>query len=247
MTFRTRLEHGTYAFGRAQMWFYLRVLHGLQVTGIEHVPKEGGVLIAGNHPSLLDPMAILVTAPRPVHFVTAEVMYTFPPLAWWLRGAGMIRVEREKGAAGAFMAAFHALSRGEVVGIFPHGRLVREYEKAVPKDGAIQLAARAGVPIIPAYCEGTELPGRTLLSRIGKQMAIAYGEPYEVKLTRPELKDDAKVKAATWELMRRIVGLKGIAKNLTQAAQYRPIAPFEHLIRTGDEHPGIWESQAGIR
>ncbi|HYE76804.1 MAG TPA: lysophospholipid acyltransferase family protein [bacterium] len=242
-------ERAVYLAGRGGLRLYLRVGHGLQSSGTGHVPRTGGCLVAGNHPSLLDPAIILATCPRPVRFMAAEVLFKTPFIRWFLRGAGMIRVDRKEGGAGAFRQALKALQAGEAVGIFPHGQLVGKYEEVTPKDGAVQLAVRAGVPVVPVYTEGTQyaLPKKSIIPRLLRQCAIVYGEPYTIPLTKADLKDQEKVSAATAALMTRIKALKGLAKNLTRHADYAPIAPFENVLRHADEHPEIWEAQARNR
>lgn len=249
MSFRTRLEYGVYQTGRFLMWAYLRTAHGLMARGLEHFPRSGGVLVVGNHPSLFDPAAIIVTAPRPVRFMAAEVLFKVPVLRRYLRGAGMIRVDRKSGGHSAFRQALRALQNGEAVGIFPHGELVKEYEQRIPRNGAVQLALRAGVPLLPVYCEGTEksYPRSALLPRPLCQIGLVYGEPFTVSAGREALKDDEAMAAASREVLDRIFALKGQAKQLTQAAVYKPIAPFEHLLREADRHPEIWEHQSRVR
>lgn len=249
MSFRTRLEYGVYQAGRLFMWAYLRVGHGLVVAGREHFPRTGGVLVVGNHPSLFDPAGIIVTAPRPVRFMAAEVLFGIPVLRLYLRGAGMIRVDRKSGGHNAFRQALKSLQEGEAVGIFPHGDLVQEYERRIPKNGAVQLALRAGVLMLPVYCEGTakSLPPKKYLPRPMHQIAVVYGEPFTLPLTRADFKDEEKMAAASKEVMDRIFALKGRAKELVAPAPYEPIAPFEHLYRQADQRPRIWEDMTRVR
>lgn len=249
MSFRTRLEHAVYQGGRALMWSYLRLGHGLVVHGREHFPRTGGVLVVGNHPSLFDPAGIIVTAPRPVRFMAAEVLFSVPVLRLYLRGAGMIRVDRKAGGHNAFRTALKHLQEGEAVGIFPHGDLVQEYEKRIPKNGALQLALRAGVPMLPVYCEGTakSLPKNKFIPRPLHQIAVVYGEPFTIPVDRKDFKNDEVMNAATQELMDRIFALRGKAKDLVTPAPYEPIAPFEHLYREADRNPRIWEDMTRTR
>src|SRR3989338_2793985 len=94
----------------------------IEVDGAERIPKESGVIIASNHPSVLDGVLLLALSPRPVRFLVAEDFYNHPLLNPLFKAFGCIEVYRTKTHnGGALRAAIAALKQGAVVGIFPEG------------------------------------------------------------------------------------------------------------------------------
>jgi 1-acyl-sn-glycerol-3-phosphate acyltransferase len=94
----------------------------LEVTGLEHVPAEGPVLMAGNHDSYWDPVAVGVALKhrRQVHALAKSTLWK-PGLAWVLDSMGQIPIERGAGDARALQRAIEALRAGACVGVFPEG------------------------------------------------------------------------------------------------------------------------------
>lgn len=142
---------------------YLR----LQVTGLEHIPKQGGALIAGNHPNVMDGVLLLVASPRPIRFLVAEELYFHRYLHAFFQAFGAIPVYRTKSHNGeALRGAVEALERGEVIGIFPEGTTNYRGSMEVARKGVALLALKTGVPVVPlairgsyeAYRPGTTVP-----------------------------------------------------------------------------------------
>ena len=128
----------------------------LDVRGLQHVPKQGGAIIAGNHPSVLDGILLGVVSPRPVRFLVAEDLYNHPLLYPLFRAAGSIQVYRTKTHNGdALQMAVNALEQGEVIGIFPEGTVSFGGTMRHAKQGVALLALRTGCPVIPLAIQGS--------------------------------------------------------------------------------------------
>jgi len=128
-----------------------------------NLPLSGGVLVASNHVSGLDPLLLLAASPRPLRFLIAREEYERWWLRWLLRAVGCIPVERTRNPRAALYAAREALERGEAVALFPHGRIHLDHHPPTPlKRGIVLLARMTGVPILPVRVEGVRAQGRTI-------------------------------------------------------------------------------------
>ncbi len=156
-----------------------------QMTGTEHVPREGGVLLAYNHVGYVDFIyGGLAANPsgRLVRFMSKRELFDHRWVGPLMRSLHHIEVDRGEGVA-SFHTAVDYLRRGEAVGIFPEATISRAMELKEFKTGAVRIAAEAGVPIVPVILWGTQ---RMMtkdhprdFSR-GKTIAIRIGEPVHV-------------------------------------------------------------------
>ena len=145
-------------------WLLVKSLYRLRVRGIEdHVPDEGPALLVCNHVSYMDALILAGVVPRPVRFVMYHRIFDIPVMNWIFRTAKAIPIAgaREDPALmqRAFDAVDAALAEGELVGIFPEGRLTSDGEIAAFKSGVeriLQRAAAAGrpVPVVPMALRG---------------------------------------------------------------------------------------------
>ncbi len=152
------------------------------MTGTEHVPRTGGVLLACNHIGYVDFVYGGFAANpsgRLVRFMAKREIFDHPVGGPVMRSMHHIEVDRGEGLA-SFHTAVEHLRAGEAVGIFPEATISRAMELKEFKTGAVRIAAAAGVPLVPVVLWGTQ---RMLtkdhprdLSR-GKTIAIRVGEP----------------------------------------------------------------------
>lgn len=128
-------------------------LGGLRVEGRLNVPRQGPLIIAGNHEHALDPFAIAQRLPPRVRvqFMAKQELFV-PVVGWVIRRGGSFPVSRGRGDVAAFRSALGILRRGGVLGIFPGGRR----GAAALQAGAAALALKSGAPLLPAavYREG---------------------------------------------------------------------------------------------
>ena len=152
------------------------------MTGTEHVPREGGVLIACNHIGYVDFVyGGLAANPsgRLVRFMAKREIFDHPVGGPLMRSLHHIEVDRGEGLA-SFRTAVDFLQQGEAVGIFPEATISRSMDLKEFKTGAVRIAAEAGVPIVPVILWGTQ---RMMtkdhprdFSR-GKTISLSVGEP----------------------------------------------------------------------
>src|SRR6478736_6648801 len=152
------------------------------MTGTEHVPRTGGVLLACNHVSYVDFIyGGLAANPsgRRVRFMAKRELFTHKATGPLMRSLHHIEVDRGSGGA-SFRTAVEYLRAGEAVGIFPEATISRSFELKEFKTGAVRIAAEAGVPLVPVVMWGTQ---RMMtkdhprdLSR-GKTISLTVGAP----------------------------------------------------------------------
>ncbi len=154
----------------------------LDIVGAEHIPLEGGALLAINHTSYLDFALSGLPADRRGHrlvrFMAKDGIFRHPVAGPLMRGMKHIPVDRDAGSA-AFRDAVAALKAGELVGVFPEATMSRSMDIKEIKNGAVRMARAAGVPLIPMIVFGGQRIlsyDRRDLSR-GKPIGITVGEP----------------------------------------------------------------------
>jgi 1-acyl-sn-glycerol-3-phosphate acyltransferase len=171
-----------------------------QLTGTEHVPREGGVLLACNHIGYAD-FVFGGFAARPsrrlVRFMAKRELFDHRFTGPLMRSLHHIEVDRGEGVA-SYHEAVRYLRAGEAVGIFPEATISRSFQVKELKTGAVRIAADAGVPLLPVVMWGTH---RMItkdhpkdFSR-GKTIAISVGEPLHPTGEDP-VAETAELKAA---------------------------------------------------
>ncbi|MEK7412959.1 MAG: 1-acyl-sn-glycerol-3-phosphate acyltransferase [Planctomycetota bacterium] len=135
----------------------LKLLFKVEVQGAEHLPTTGGCVIIANHLSLADGILLSAALPRRAKFMVYRWFCDLPVIGWGLRAWGVIPVDG-KGGARALMAAVQSATdeaaAGNVVGLFPEGKMTRSGMLDTFKPGIERIAQRANVPIVPCAIEG---------------------------------------------------------------------------------------------
>ena len=152
-------------------------------SGEEHIPQDGGAILAINHIGYLD-FAIVGTAVLPkkryVRFMAKKEIFNNKLAGPLMRGMHHISVDRGNGSA-SFVAALRALRKGEIVGIFPEGTISTSFEVKGLKSGAVRLAMAAGVPVIPTIVWGSQRVWtkgvKKNLTRQSVPITVALSEP----------------------------------------------------------------------
>ncbi|MFD9790064.1 lysophospholipid acyltransferase family protein [Streptomyces sp. NPDC059070] len=195
----------------------LRLLFRPRIEGLEHVPEEGAAIVAGNHLSFSDHFLMPVMLKRRITFLAKQEYFTGPGLkgrltAAFFRAVGQIPVDRSGQEAGraAIREGLGVLSRGELLGIYPEGTRSHDGRLYKGKVGVAVMALRAGVPVIPCAMVGTfeiQPPGQ-VVPKI-KRVTIRFGEPLDFSRYAGMESEKAVLRAATDELMYKILELSG--------------------------------------
>lgn len=151
----------------------------VEITGEEHFPAHGPVVVVGNHIGLIDGPLMAILGPRPVHALTKKEMFA-GPMGAFLSGAGQIPLERFETDPRAIRTSLRVLRDGGAVGVFPEG--TRGAGELVSlKRGAAYLAMVTGATVQPVIYLGTRLPGgsNSSLPPRRSRLSITYGRPLD--------------------------------------------------------------------
>lgn len=195
----------------------LKLLFRPRIEGLEHVPDEGAAIVAGNHLSFSDHFLMPVMLRRRITFLAKQEYFTGPGVkgrltAAFFRAVGQIPVDRSGKEAGqaAIREGLGVLSRDELLGIYPEGTRSHDGRLYKGKVGVAVMAIRAGVPVIPCAMVGTfeiQPPGQ-VMPKI-RRVTIRFGEPLDFSRYAGMENEKAVLRAATDELMYKILELSG--------------------------------------
>lgn len=168
-----------YRLARWVAWCGLKLLVGFESHGAENVPATGGCLIVANHVSYLDPPALgCGLQHRMVRFMARDTLMSSPLARWFFKHVNVVPLDRTRGDITALRRAIHVLKEGCVLGLFPEGTRSPDGTLQAAKGGVGFLIAKAGVPVVPAFIDGSyqALPKGAAWIRPGK-VRIFYGPP----------------------------------------------------------------------
>lgn len=159
-----------------------RYLHGLKNTWID-LPESGPAIVIANHVSGVDPLLLIASSRRPLRFLIASEEYHRPVLHWIFRLAGCIPVDRKGRPEQALRAARRALEQGDIIALFPHGKIHLDTDPPRPiKGGVIRLAAWSGAEIYPVRIDGVKAQGKVLAAPFTPdKVRLSMREPITVK------------------------------------------------------------------
>jgi len=140
---------------KALCWLLLKIFWRMEVIGTENVPERGGVIIASNHVSYLDPAVLVASLNRKIYFITKKEVFKNTFISFILKNMNALSVDRENVDILAFKKAINILREEKVLGIFPEGTRSSNGELQELKLGAIKIAMKTGIPILPVGIIGT--------------------------------------------------------------------------------------------
>lgn len=166
----------------------LKIVFRIRVSGKKYIPQEGGFIIASNHFSYLDPIAIGVACPRRLNFMARDDLFYNPFFSWLITTLGAFPVKRHSPDSSALKEAIRRVRNGQPLVLFPEGRRGSQGLPLEPQAGIGFLVAKLDVPVIPAFVRGTEraLPKGAKFIRpekifvyFGKEIFIERRQPYQ--------------------------------------------------------------------
>jgi 1-acyl-sn-glycerol-3-phosphate acyltransferase len=187
-------------------------MYRMQVRGHEHLPAEGPAVLVCNHVSFVDWLVIASASRRPIRFVMYHGFIKIPLVGWFFRDAKVIPIASAREDAATMRIAFDRiaaeLAAGELVCIFPEGKLTSDGELAAFRPGIERIIARTPVPVVPMAIRG--MWGSFFSRHGGKTMR----RPFRRVWSRIELVIGAPVPPAAVsadDLARRVAELGGFA------------------------------------
>jgi 1-acyl-sn-glycerol-3-phosphate acyltransferase len=174
---------------RFLVWMLIHTIYRVKVTGEEHIPDRGPVIIAANHVSFVDPLIIGGMVRRPIRFVMYYKIFNVPVLNFIFRTGKAIPIASRNEDPAILEQAYErihgVLREGDVLGIFPEGAITRDGEIQTFRPGIDKIVAERPVPVIPvALCHlwGSLFSRRDpLLKRrpykLWSPIELRFGEP----------------------------------------------------------------------
>ena len=159
------------------------VLGGFRRKGQQNVPRTGGVLICPNHFSDADPAAVAIALPRTAWFMAKAELFHVPILGTLIQLWHGFPVKRDSADRGALRRAEELLKAGEAVVIFPEGGGNAEGLLQPLHPGALMIALRAKVPVIPVALVNTDKMwtyGAMFPHRSGVPVSVIFGPPLDL-------------------------------------------------------------------
>jgi 1-acyl-sn-glycerol-3-phosphate acyltransferase len=168
-----RSTDAVWAVGRLTLQPLVQVLTRLRVYGAERVPREGGLVIAANHFSWIDPPALGAACPRPVYFMAKVEAHRVPGLGQLMRSFGAFPVRRGESDREAVRTMRALVREGHALGMFVEGTRQRSGVPGRVQPGAAMVAITEGVPVICAALHGSQR------WRVGNfaPVSVAWGTP----------------------------------------------------------------------
>jgi len=151
-----------------------KLLYPYKVIGREKVP-QGPVIICGNHSSYIDPILIAIALGKDhyIHFMAKKELFKVPIVGFALRHLDAFPVDRSVNDTQSVRTAMKFLKDGEKILMFPEGTRVSSDESVAAKSGAVRLASRFGVPVVPVHLPRSK--------RIFHRVKITIGDPIFIK------------------------------------------------------------------
>lgn len=145
-----------------------------KIIGKENIPKDGNLLIAGNHIHLYDQCSVIISTKRGIHYMAKKEYFDNKKVAWFFKASGCIPVDRSKKDNNATQMALSVLNDGGVIGIFPEGTRNKTEEFLLPfKFGAVSMAKKTDSYILPFGVTGT-------YKFRSKDLTVRFGKPFKV-------------------------------------------------------------------
>jgi 1-acyl-sn-glycerol-3-phosphate acyltransferase len=185
-----------YEFLRVLFRGYFKLFHRWQVSGVEHIPKQGAVILCANHISNFDPPLLGSPLERRVHFMAKAELFSIPVLGWAIRKLGAFPVRRGAGDRAALRTAFKLLEEGQVLVIFPEGTRSKTGEIEEGHSGAAVFALRSGATVVPAAIIGP--------IKLFRPVKLIYGRPVDLSRFQGVKPNKEMITEATHEIMSAI-------------------------------------------
>ncbi len=150
----SRLRSGIYRFLRIGCRWAAITLWRVRVYGVRNVPATGGVVLASNHQSFLDPVLVGLGLRREIHSMARTTLFRNPAFRALIVALNAFPVERDSGDVKGVKEALRRLKAGHALVVFPEGTRTRDGLVAPMKGGIRLLAERAAVPVVPVLIEG---------------------------------------------------------------------------------------------
>ncbi len=182
-------------------WTTFRLMYATyfrwRVFNPEHVPAQGGVILASNHASFLDPPLVGSGLKRDINYLARESLFRYPGIGALLRSWNAVPVDRDGGGARGLRAILDRLLAGGGIILFPEGTRTKDGRLQPARSGIGLTVIKSTAPVVPVRVFGTyEAYGRHLTLPRPHRVIVKYGRPLDFEKLRAEAKtcDKARLK-----------------------------------------------------
>lgn len=183
---------------KGAIYIYCKIVYRFEVIGKENIPKEGAVIICGNHRSFLDPPLIEITTGRYTRFLAKEELTKNKFLALLGYVFDAILVKRDSKEVKALKESLQTLKNGDCLALFPEGTRNGLEKGEKVKDGAAFFAVRSGAIVVPCGIKGG--------TKGDWKVTVTYGKPLDFSEYKGS-KDKEVLDKVTGEIMGNILEL----------------------------------------
>jgi len=162
-----------WAVGRPTIGAAVTLAARLRVYGRERVPMSGGLVVAANHFSWIDPPALGAACPRTLYYMAKVEAHRVPGLGQLMRSFGAFAVRRGESDRDAVRTMREIVANGHALGLFVEGTRQRSGEPGTVQPGAAMVAINEDAPVIPVALHGSQSWGLGNLHPV----SIAWGTP----------------------------------------------------------------------
>ena len=157
------------------------------ITGLENIPKEGGVILASNHLSFIDSVFLPLLIQRRIYFLAKSDYFTGKGFGNWatkhfLLGTGMIPIDRSGGKASeaSLNTGLSVVARGDVLGIYPEGTRSPDGKLYRGRTGVARMILEGHVPVVPVVMVDTEkvMPIGSKIPKV-RRIGVMFGDPLD--------------------------------------------------------------------
>nr|WP_239565155.1 lysophospholipid acyltransferase family protein [Brevibacillus fulvus] len=175
---------------------FFSVFFRWQVIGVEHIPKEGPVILCSNHISVLDPPLIGSCFRRKIHYMAKEELFRIPVLSFLIKKFGAFPVKRGVGDRTALRSALQLLEQGKLFGIFPEGTRSKDGRLGKGYTGVGLIVHKSDAPVIPVAIIGSY--------RLFQPLTVVFGKPIDFYQQRAMSASADTYKLTTEKIMAEI-------------------------------------------
>ena len=163
-----------YRIGRFILGPFFKWYYNPTIIGKENIPKEGAILIVGNHKHLYDQCLSIISTKRFIKYMAKREYFDNKKTRWFFKAVGCISVDRSVHDGKAKGEAIETLKNGGAIGLFPEGTRNKTHEFLLPfKFGAVSMAKKTDAYLVPFGITGDYIFR-------SKNLVIKYGKPFKV-------------------------------------------------------------------
>ena len=174
---KSKLPERSYKFFKPILGLVFKLYYHPTIIGKENIPKEGAIIVAGNHKHVMDQCGPILAAKRPIHYM-AKKEYFDGKFAWFFKMMGCISVNRQIHDEKEKEEAMNVLTDNKALGIFPEGTRNKTDAFLLPfKFGCVSMAKKSDAYIVPFSVTGDyKFRSKNLVYRIGKPFKVTNME-----------------------------------------------------------------------